>query len=415
MSKPHHPLSPSKAHRWMRCAGSRKAEEGRPDSSGPDAERGTAAHEIAAICLTTNRDPQEFLGAKASNGIELDDDLIEIVSVYVRNLRDYAGHEIGNLMVEVEVDYGFCVPGATGTADAALIIGDELQVHDLKTGYNRVEAEGNEQLMIYALGVVKTFDYLMGGVTNVRLVIHQPRLRDEPLEHNITLVQLLAFANKVKSAGLAAMADDAPRTPGDTQCGYCKARADCPALAEHVAKTLGAEFADLTAAPLTESKMLSADSINDDQLDQILQNLDLIELWCKAMYARGMKTVLEDGIELPNFKAVQGRRGNRKWADEDKAEEALKGFRLKKEEMYTFKVISPATAEKRLAPRQWKKIESLITQADGKPTLVLKSDPRPAIRIQPVKPEDFGEVEPEDMSDLIGVSVPVEDLSDLGL
>ena len=47
----HSVLSPSGAHRWMRCPGSIAAESGMPDTSSKYAAEGTAAHELASKCL----------------------------------------------------------------------------------------------------------------------------------------------------------------------------------------------------------------------------------------------------------------------------------------------------------------------------------------------------------------------------
>jgi hypothetical protein len=44
---------------------------------------------------------------------------------------------------------------------------------------------------------------------------------------------------------------------------------------------------------------------------------------------------------VPGFKIVRGRMGNRAWRDPDEAEATLKSFRLKHEQMYSYKVAPP--------------------------------------------------------------------------
>ena len=71
----------------------------------------------------------------------------------------------------------------------------------------------------------------------------------------------------------------------------------------------------------------------------------------------------------------------------------LKTFRLKVEEMYDFKLISPTTADKlakaeTIGKRQWPKLQGLIVQSEGKPHVAPASDPRPALDIRPVA-DDF--------------------------
>lgn len=61
-------------------------------------------------------------------------------------------------------------------------------------------------------------------------------------------------------------------------------------------------------------------------------------------------------------------------------------MRLKKEQMYDFKLISPTTAEKlhkagELGARQWPKLQALIVQPEGKPSVAPESDPRAALSV----------------------------------
>lgn len=96
---------------------------------------------------------------------------------------------------------------------------------------------------------------------------------------------------------------------------------------------------------------------------------------------------------VPGFKLVSAPQGDDGWSDESAAEELLKSFRLKQEQMYSQKVITPSQAEDLLkvdSPRRWTKVEALITRADGKPTVAPESDPRPALNINPVN--DFDDV-----------------------
>ena len=58
--------------------------------------------------------------------------------------------------------------------------------------------------------------------------------------------------------------------------------------------------------------------------------------------------------------------------------------RLKVDQMYDFKLISPTTAEKVLKdanPRKWSKLQPLIGRSDGKPSVAPASDKRPALNL----------------------------------
>ena len=73
-----------------------------------------------------------------------------------------------------------------------------------------------------------------------------------------------------------------------------------------------------------------------------------------------------------------------------------KGGRLKADEAYEKKPISPSKAEKLLKdrPKIWSKIAPLITQDNGKPSVAPESDPRPAIQIASAV-EDFADLSQE--------------------
>lgn len=60
----HATRSASGAKRWMNCAGSIKAEEGRPNNSSEAARLGTAAHALGEACLLDGSDAHDWLGGK---------------------------------------------------------------------------------------------------------------------------------------------------------------------------------------------------------------------------------------------------------------------------------------------------------------------------------------------------------------
>ena len=146
---------------------------------------------------------------------------------------------------------------------------------------------------------------------------------------------------------------------------------------------------------------------NADLLAEAMSKADLIEGWVKAVRAETESKLLA-GVGIPGWKLVQGKKGNRAWSSKEQAEEALKAMRIKHDAMYDYSVISPTTAEKLakaevIGPRQWPKLQALITQADGKPSVAPESDKRPALVMSAVA-EDFDDVTattPADACDLL--------------
>lgn len=138
----HAKLSPSGAHRWMRCPASLRREEDFPDESSVYAQEGTRAHEAAAAILE-GREPQWE-----------EDDVVsgmpEYVQSYVDLVRELA--QGGTLLVEQRVSFspymGGAAASAFGTSDAVILKDPTLTVVDLKYGMGvKVDAEDNEQLM----------------------------------------------------------------------------------------------------------------------------------------------------------------------------------------------------------------------------------------------------------------------------
>lgn len=380
----HAKLGPSSAHRWMRCQGSIVLSADLPDSTSEFAAEGSVAHEIGYLCLRDGQDADYFIGqTKTHDGytFTVSPEMAGHVQTYV----DYVRQQYGTPLYEQRLPIMHLTgeQDAHGTADAVIIHGRTLHVMDLKYGMGvKVFAEENEQLQIYALGALHQYE-MVAEFDTVVLHIIQPRI-DHIDSWETSVADLLEFAEEVRAA--SRWVDEARQqleekhfVVGEKQCKFCPAKGNCKALAGYVLNTVRDDFTDMTQpiTDLNESRDLDMQS-----LSHIMAAVPLIEEFCKAIRAR-VERELFDGNDVPGFKLVEGRRGNRKWIDETLAEQYLKEVL---DDPYEHKLISPTTASKLLKDDH--ELPLLVTQSEGKPSVAPASDKRPAISAG-VSPEDF--------------------------
>lgn len=389
-------LSPSKAQMHLSCLASAVVTKGlREDAGDPEARKFTVDQEMAGYVQT-------YL-----------DTINNRVSEYY-----LAGAVKVELLVEqhVPIDHITGERGGGGSADAIIVVtwadgSVLLDVNDLKYGKGvEVSAVGNEQLREYALGTARKLEI---EPERVRMSIHQPRIREAPSEDEISWKDLVDWAHwargryavirSLHERGVTARtADPDIFTPGEKQCQFCLYKSRCPALAKQVEEAVDADFETLDAANELGTDTVPLPGLPDDseELARKMRAVELVEDWCKAVRAEVERRLLH-GIPVPEFKLVQGKRGNRQWGDEKAAEEAMKSMRLRKEEMYDMSLISPTTAEKKFkkeSPKRWSRLQALITQSEGKAHVAHVSDPRPALSVEPTD-NDFAD---ETGADLAG-------------
>lgn len=87
-----------------------------------------------------------------------------------------------------------------------------------------------------------------------------------------------------------------------------------------------------------------------------------------------------DGGEIPGYKVVEGREGNRKWTDEAVVLKTLTDAGLTAEEVTETRLLSPAAMDKALGKKRAAELlTDYIDRSPGAPAVVPETDKRPAL------------------------------------
>lgn len=398
MPDKHAILSPSHAHTWANCLASPLMEKGIPNPSSPYAAEGTKAHALAERTLRQMFDGAPCTPEDIRFSEECGREMGEYVGEYVRFVTEcltnaQKADPSAYFAFEHPVDISAITTeeGAKGTIDCLLAYPGHMWVIDLKYGAGvPVSAERNEQLSIYAAALWDEVSMLYEDIEHVHLAIVQPRAGGIN-EWEIPLDSLARFRANIQSRGARAIKiyneaekpDDKDYCCNETVCRWCRGKAKCPMLAEQAAS---AALVDYKAdEPKPEAVQVIRVPDDPEKLAKAYSLLPALETFTK-MVRESVTARLGQGEKIPGFKLVAGRKGPRKWADDAQVEKLMKSMRLKREEMYDFKLISPTKFEaalkanpKLLGTQQQQKIRDCVTQSEGKPSVVEESDKRPAI------------------------------------
>ena len=378
MSK-HAFLSPSASHRWLNCPPSAKLCAAVPDQSSPYAQQGTSAHELCAYLV------EKALGRDVNDPTENLDYYDSEMQMCAEGYTNFVMQEYEqakqncpdtDVLIEQKVDFSKWVEGGTGTADCILLSDGLAEIIDYKHGLGVMvsakseEFGGNPQLMCYSLGLIDMFDGIY-NIDKIRMAIYQPR-RENVSIFEMTKADLLKWADEVLAPTAAIAMKGEGEFKAGNHCQFCKVKANCRKRAEYNLEMAKYYFE-------------MPDTLEDYEIDAILMRVDELTSWASDIKEYALNQALR-GTDYEHFKVVEGR-SNRKYTDEEQVAKAVKdaGF-----DPYD-KTIKGITAMTKLLGK--KKFDellgSLTFKPQGKPTLVIKSDKRPAMKN--TAKEDFKE------------------------
>ena len=379
----HAGLSASGSKRWLSCPPSARLERKFPDKAGEAAQEGTLAHALAEArirCWIGELSLREL--AVRTETIFRDPlyspEMDEYVQEYVDLCTEKINEAQGVALVEERLDFSRWVRNGFGTGDMVIIGDGVLEIVDLKYGKGvPVSAEGNTQMQLYALGAIEQYGYIY-DFDHVRMSIFQPR--NGGLSTQLLSVhELLAWGESIKPIAELAYEGKGDFKAGD-HCRFCRAAAQCKALADYNMEIAKLEFRD-------------ADLLTDDEVSFVLERVDGLVRYAEKIKTHALEEALK-GHRWPGFKVVEGR-SNRKITDEKKAAALLRkaGYAddviYKPIEMQTITALEKIVTKKKFGEL----LGSVVEKPPGKPTLVPEDDKRP--EYDPVQSE-FEVMEEED-------------------
>ena len=383
-SEQHAFLSASGAAHWMQCTRAPRWEETLPDLPEQDyAKEGTLAHAIGEVLLKAHlfgkstrrltdlrKDPLYTPGMESLVKEKYVNRVVDMVQTL--NLAGEAPLVSG---LETRVDFSRWVPGGFGTADALFLSNDTIHVVDLKYGKGvPVSATDNPQLRLYALGAYEEFR-MYTDVKYAHMVIIQPRLENYS-EVKADFGELLEWAeNTVKPRAELAYAGEGDWNPSPSACRFCKGRYICVRNAVY----------QLETGSILE-KNPDRNTLSRTEIAGILEKCDQLARWANGMKEYALNEAIE-GAAFPGYKLVSSRT-NRKIEDEVKAGEILLKAGYKPEDLFELKGITAlesAVGKKKLQEL----LGDQIQKREGRPALVLNTDPRPALEMKTVNEKDY--------------------------
>ena len=356
-------LSASSAHRWLACPPSAVAAEAYPDQDTEFTREGTLAHEVAEVVARV-----KVLGEPPAEGDKpegVTQEMIECAEGYADYIQEQMKSDDAVVLLEQRVDYSPWAPEGFGTCDCILIQGDTLTIIDYKYGQGvPVSAKNNPQTKYYALGALNDFG-IAYDIKKVEMHIYQPRLNNVS-DDSTTVEELMKWGKQNKPVAERAFKGKGKYNPGE-HCRFCQHAGRCRALTKTCT-----EYVE------THSLRVGVPVLAPYEVADVLRMEPVISLWLKRVKEQAF-TSLMNGEEVPGYKLVEGKLGNRKWTNETDVYAALIDAGYNEDEITETKVLSPAAMDKALGKKKAAELlEGFIERAPGQPTVVPETDKRPA-------------------------------------
>ncbi len=373
----HANFSPSSGDRYLNCPPALLLEKQFPDEQSPYAAEGSAGHALAEYLI------KKHLRKRVKRPVSdyYSDELLEAVDEYVSfviGVIEEARRKCLNPLIEAElrISLKHRVQECFGTADLVVVDNDTVRIIDLKLGKGvMVDADWNNQLMIYGLGALDMVDMLY-DIRSVKLTVVQPRL-----EHlstwEIAADELRKWSTEEFEPKAKMALTGAGNFKAGNHCRFCKARFQCRERSEEYLRLAKLEFAE---PPL----------LSEEEIAEVLLKSDALKKWAEEVYAYAQNEAIQNHRQWPGYKLVTGR-SNRRYVDEDTAAEVAQSAGY--QDIYKSVLIGVTEMERMMGKKKFNEIlGTCVYKPEGKLTLVPDSDKREAVNITTAEAEFKEEV-----------------------
>lgn len=391
----HARLSPSN-NRWVFCPGSVREESHYPNISGHAAIDGTGSHLLLEKCLNENCNADHFINETIGVGndektkgwvinkdrasrVQICLDYIENRKNELLNFEEFKNFPSLKVKIESETktDPGnrfFNRNDWWGTVDVTLTLtstdfsGQEtilfIEIIDFKDGSLWVNQNNNSQLISYIGGKLPLN---ISSILKTRMTIVQPKTNPSVrFTKDLTMNEVIEELMKLNEAAEKTDNKNAPLIPdnegGKGYCKWCKHRNNCEErLLSHN------NIDESIIIKISESKG-HFKNYDNETLSQMLDAKPRIEDILKKIEQEVEKRI-ENGGDIPNYKLLPGN-NKKEWnIEEDELVKKLRFYKLKKEDIYATKILTPVKlmSSYKLSEEQKEKInKKFVKISEGK-------------------------------------------------
>lgn len=353
-------------------------------------------HEVAERCLINGGLPYQYVGEIFEiDGyvFVFDKDHADCMIADLYDIRETFLNGVLYPETRVKLDYPLG-PGESGTAD---IIGRTwrgvIHVEDWKFGEGViVDAEWNEQGMLYAVGAIQAFFPEAWDERDQKVVIRirQPRIMGAGSSWETTVGELRDWCEDTVKPKIAEIREGrGVFNPGPKQCHWCPRRRGhrdlgiepCAAYNQFNLDIAKQAFGEVEIASIlgTEPERTPPKSLSPELRVWLLDHADMFKTWFDEL-ADDARADLERGRfdQVPGKKLIAGRAGHRKFRDERQVSAYARS--VTGEKAFETKLKSPAQLEKVHGEILFDLLYGgAYEQPAGKPVIVDLSNPKPAL------------------------------------